>query len=401
MDVVYPHILLRRDNWNDYGFETLFSASVHLSAEHDWQLGGVKLAHYGHTSDKNMRDVLLPAQDELGEEYFSLGQGLEYYEQLLEMPSALRSAYAEAMRDIPLLGLQRARLEQEPSFEISLLRTSGAREALDRAPALFGAEGNDVRAFDFTTKLPGAAAPHSIRLNFEEDSGLPHRINVLVGVNGVGKTQLMARLATLLTSFEATPERNRRMHAGGTLKDLGSLSPLPSFYGVIAVSFSAFDDFELPDTAESSDFRYVYCGLRRRDGTIAGDDALPSRVRQLLAAMDEDRRVLALDALSRALGISVNPEELADDDFHRDLSAGQRIVANIVTDLCLHLRSRSLVLLDEPETHLHPQLVTRLLSVVNDLLEGFDAVAVIATHTPPSAWRAKSPNARSSSGCSS
>lgn len=379
---VYPHVFLIRDNWNDYGYETLFKASLRESEDQDALLGSVKVAYFGHSFERNMRDVLKPEQPGLGPDFFSLGQGLEYYQTLAQLPAEVRGAYAKAMRDIPLLQIPREKLEREPAFETSLMRTSGAREALDKAPTLFGQEVLDVSVFDFTTTLLGAAAPHRIKFDFSEDSGLPHRVNVLVGVNGVGKTQLMARLAMLLTSFERKEKQNQRIAEGQTLRDVGTLFPLPSFYSVIAVSFSAFDDFELPDVKESDDYRYAYCGLRRREGGIDSENALPARIPAMLRVMDDDRRLLAVEALEKALGRKCGLDQLSDEGFHRTLSAGQRIVANIVSDLCLHLRSRSLVLLDEPETHLHPQLVTRLLSVLNDLLEGFDSAAVIATHSP-------------------
>jgi predicted ATP-dependent endonuclease of OLD family len=40
-----------------------------------------------------------------------------------------------------------------------------------------------------------------------------------------------------------------------------------------------------------------------------------------------------------------------------------------------------LVLIDEPETHLHPQLLATLLTAINSLLEAYDSFSVIATHS--------------------
>ncbi len=376
-------MFLVRDTWNDYGFETLFGAVIALADDETVDLGSVIIAFFGHVPADNMRDIL-PAElpDGLPEGYFSLGQKLSYYEILAGLSGELCQNYANTMRDVPMLGLPLEQLEQEPAFEISLLRTSGAREALDKAPALFGEQDRLVEAFDFTTKLDGAAAPHTIAFDFSPDGPIPNRINALVGVNGVGKTQLMARLAMLLTSFEEAEARGQRTAEGGTLRDIGTLYPLPSFYGVIAVSFSAFDDFELPNVGESAAFRYTYCGLRQPGGPIVDENVLAARIPTLLHQMDEDRRALAVGSLSDGLARALTVEDVLAEDFYRRLSAGQRIVANIIAELCLHLRLRSLVLLDEPETHLHPQLITRLMSVVQDVLEGFDSAAVVATHSP-------------------
>lgn len=384
VDQTYPHIFLTRDNWNDYGFETKFFASLELSADASITLGAVKVGAINYSSDQRMRDILPAEFFALDENYFSLGQSINFYYELLNLEPNIRAAYATAMRDIPLLNLPVEQLRAEDVFETSLLRTSGAREALDKAPALFNTQVDDrkVGVFEFETKFENAGAPHRIRFDFAEDNGLPHRINVLVGVNGVGKTQLMARLAMVLSQFERAEDRETRTAERRSMKDVGQLTPMPTFYSVIAISFSAFDDFQLPDAVETDDYRYAYCGLRNSDNTITNVANLATRIATLIQRMSDERRQLAVSSLSKALGKTLTLEELGSANFYRTLSAGQRIVANIIADLAQNLRSRSLILLDEPETHLHPQLVSRLLSVLNDLIVGFDSAAVIATHTP-------------------
>jgi predicted ATP-dependent endonuclease of OLD family len=42
----------------------------------------------------------------------------------------------------------------------------------------------------------------------------------------------------------------------------------------------------------------------------------------------------------------------------------------------------SLVLLDEPESHLHPSLLTALVRCLNEILEALDSYSVVATHSP-------------------
>lgn len=64
------------------------------------------------------------------------------------------------------------------------------------------------------------------------------------------------------------------------------------------------------------------------------------------------------------------------------LSTGHKAAMNVVAALCARLRRNGLVLLDEPEAHLHPPLVSTLLRVVRDLLDTFEANAITATHSP-------------------
>jgi class 3 adenylate cyclase len=50
--------------------------------------------------------------------------------------------------------------------------------------------------------------------------------------------------------------------------------------------------------------------------------------------------------------------------------------------LVAHTVRRSLVLYDEPETHLHPPLIAALMKAIRIILEERNAFAVVATHSP-------------------
>ena len=74
VELSYPLIALRRDTWNDYGFETRFKVSFWPSANEEDKvaLGAVKIAKLGMvSSDPSMRTQLVGAYPGLGEEYFS------------------------------------------------------------------------------------------------------------------------------------------------------------------------------------------------------------------------------------------------------------------------------------------------------------------------------------------
>ena len=64
------------------------------------------------------------------------------------------------------------------------------------------------------------------------------------------------------------------------------------------------------------------------------------------------------------------------------LSSGQKIILSILAGVFEHISSNSLVIIDEPETHLHPSLVSAFMHSVRSILELFDSYAIIATHSP-------------------
>jgi predicted ATP-dependent endonuclease of OLD family len=40
------------------------------------------------------------------------------------------------------------------------------------------------------------------------------------------------------------------------------------------------------------------------------------------------------------------------------------------------------LLFDEPETHLHPSIIFKLINTLNKLLDDYDSYLIIATHSP-------------------
>ncbi|MCG3056272.1 ATP-binding protein, partial [Escherichia coli] len=57
-------------------------------------------------------------------------------------------------------------------------------------------------------------------------------------------------------------------------------------------------------------------------------------------------------------------------------------VLSIITQLVEKLEERSIIIMDEPETHLHPPLIASLMRVLTELLIYRNAVAIVATHSP-------------------
>ena len=197
----------------------------------------------------------------------------------------------------------------------------------------------------------------------------------------------------------------------------------PPFKTVIVVSYSAFDTFVIPGqndierarlAEEGRIFGYVYCGLRERadgEGTGKRRKRAAYRLRtpeeteaEFCAALRRVREANRLDALLEILrpllrdasfqrigltGLYSNSDENEDEDvtiskLFRELSSGHKVVLKIVTELTAHLDDSqpTLVLIDEPETHLHPPLLAAFLKSIRACLERFDAYAVISTHSP-------------------
>ena len=69
-------------------------------------------------------------------------------------------------------------------------------------------------------------------------------------------------------------------------------------------------------------------------------------------------------------------------NLYRRLSAGHKSVLLTTTKLVESVAEKTLILFDEPESHLHPPLLSAFVRALSDLLVDRNAVAIMATHSP-------------------
>lgn len=164
----------------------------------------------------------------------------------------------------------------------------------------------------------------------------------------------------------------------------------PIFNKVITVSYSAFDKFIRPTKPQRS---YNYCGIRDERGGISLKLLAESYKDNLIRIKELDREYEWIEYMKQILDTrdslfeSFLEEQINNNDFSKNdplsfLSSGQSILAHFVTALIARIQTNTLVLFDEPETHLHPNAVASLFNVLNDVLKRFKSFGLIATHSP-------------------
>lgn len=410
----FPCVLLEQDLWDDFGYRTTFRARIFLSPNDEIDLGAIKIMHASRPETP-----LGPLGfTRLSKSYASLGGGLDYYDRLYSLGPEIYRPYLSALRDVVFNDSVKAAVEDTEVFRVSLMRFSGAERTLVEGRRLLVQAKSAPRKrnagfiFRLKTALGKTAVPFTARFDFKRKSGLPNRVNVVIGYNGTGKTRLLSNIATLVSGYGYADKTEALNRTAGRL-----VGNPPPFGSVIVVSYSAFDTFALPGEddiekqrllREGDLFGYVYCGLRERitgSSNKIGDDE-EYRVRTPRELQSEFLRALAmLRSKSRDQHYRAVIETLLEDgsfqrsglkprllegseydvgEFFNDLSSGHKIVLKMVTELVAHLDDGrpSLVLLDEPETHLHPPLLSSLLRGLRACLDQFDGFAIIATHSP-------------------
>jgi predicted ATP-dependent endonuclease of OLD family len=192
----------------------------------------------------------------------------------------------------------------------------------------------------------------------------------------------MARLAMLMSRFSKDAIKKNR----STLQNDDIITPIPSIYGVVAISFSAFDEFERPTQLQGEKFKYSYCGLQHHRGRLKSKEDLLEELKGTLIELPKEKRDLLKNFLANLVRVdNLNTfidEPEKNENLYERLSAGQRLALNCVFHILAKIEPRTLILFDEPELHLHPQLLTGLLNSLSEILESQDSFAIIATHSP-------------------
>lgn len=350
-------VILRKDEWDDFGFLTQFTVFHARPKTKPKLIGKTKILQRSTTSTAPPSEFR-----ELGEEFCSLGQSPDFYERMNREFGKEAGAILDSLRDVHHAPQWAAGFQDSPGFKRSLIR-------FPKAERLFGqtavASTVDTR-FTFKCQLNEFSKPHV--LNFQFDAGqVLTRLVAIVGNNGVGKTGVLARLAYALS---------------GEAVDAGAFEPRkPSFSRVLAITYGVMHPFK--HRASSSAYRY--CGsqdVNLRDPKEALNHFLMTsrQARQTnLRLWDKN-----LSQFMRLIGrddSEARTEARIANAFVAS-SAGFRLYAQILADLCANLVPGTLLLFDEPELHLHPSLINTLMVQLGQCLRETDSFGIVATHSP-------------------
>ena len=207
----FPCITLVQDSWDDYGHKTLFTAWFNRSAADESRIGQVKIISKETKFYDDRGYIVLDSEfSNLSDEFCSLGQDTEYYHAVRnyfgEEYKKLLEPLNDAVVNIGILD----DFEDEGDFKSSLIRFSEAEKALKRGLSILVDE--DYREnfnFNFSCRVGKAKNDHSASFIFCKNSVIPSRIMGIVGGNGTGKTQYLARLALAISGEKSRGSLNQ------------------------------------------------------------------------------------------------------------------------------------------------------------------------------------------------
>lgn len=396
-------IYIRTNIWNDYGFETLFHIHVHDEKGEAHHIGAIKIGFkkqvIGIPTKEKLQEL---AQDlsNLPEQFFSLGQDVDFYKKIFDLGffgEKVLKALNDISYDLTLLD----KIADEEVFKMSFLRDislTTIRKQFSRI--IKGQALLEDYYFKFDRKtISSYGAISDLSFNVVADATPSKNIHCLIGRNGVGKTTLLNHIVNTLFNRDDNCE---------IVDKYGDVIPKDYFSNVISISFSAFDPFE-PSNDQTDPTKgtcFYYIGLKNRNNNELKssqelrEDAkkalkaclTPNKKQRLLSAL----RILDSDPIFADFKIidlihGMNSDELSIEEKNKSdeigkiinqFSSGHAIVFLILVSLVARVEEKTLVLIDEPESYLHPPLLSAFIRSLSNLLHDRNGVAILATHSP-------------------
>ncbi|EXM39899.1 hypothetical protein RASY3_09210, partial [Ruminococcus albus SY3] len=389
-------------------------------------------------------DQIMPTDEfnNLENDYFSLGQSIDYYKNINDIFGNDADEYYKSLNDLAysIDKFKSLYNDKEPCLVYSLLRELHYTNVIQFNRISHGECENTRYDFDIYYK------DEKLPIIVDPDENPPSNIHVLIGRNGVGKTFLLYNIVChLLENMELIIDKNSS-HKYKYSEAFKVDAERNSFAGVIGVSFSAFDDglssIQVKSESESllenqhmkDDFKkkYKYIGLLKRntnrhdiDDTRESNNEesdfekeknkeiqfITKSANEMCAEFVNSLKRIKTDRVKRETFIETcdqlktdsmfsdnefikllnnyltqgnKVEEYIDriERFFYMLSSGHMVIILSLTCLCEAIYEKTIVIIDEPEIHLHPPLLSTYIRSLSFMLRKKNAVAILATHSP-------------------
>ncbi|RNI30443.1 AAA family ATPase [Rufibacter latericius] len=392
-------IILTWDDWNDYSYYTLFGISYVNNVGESIGLGAVRIAYYGQKTGYKEKALKINDKfEKLEENYFSLGTDDIYYENLNKLGDELRDQILNGLNDIALNSNIYEKAIKEDVTLTSLLRDIPFSTVTNQYKRI-ATGGARLTDYSFSYYFPQnkvTTNPSKITFEVIAEHNPPTNIQIIIGRNGVGKSHLLNGMVDSLLNNHSNIDVSGKFVFDDLIKT-------ESFTNLICVTFSAFDEFQFHNKQVTSQIKYHYIGLRNlekinevtrnSEGNIKFADEFTSSLGLIISSSKKSRWKAAIkqldsdpifkdeDFIGTIDSYTSNDIKPIQEKFAK-LSSGHKIILLTITKLVELLQEKSLVFFDEPETHLHPPLLSSFIRAISELLTSRNAVSIMTTHSP-------------------
>ncbi|RUR31158.1 AAA family ATPase [Vreelandella nanhaiensis] len=421
-------IVPKKESWNDFGYRTKVNISIHLE-------GGIyhsTIAFIGFITETleepngveavekllNDNDGLTLAVTDT-HKFFTMLPSMEDYRNAVRNIGVVNSIEVlKVINDLVALsefghsfGVRSA--TNTDIFLKSFVRNSDSYFTYKNAGSVLkGLEYEEFhklsKELSIKFKLPGRQNPHDLKFRFDHEADLPKRIAVIIGKNGVGKSQTLRRIVqaaladdgSLIDGVTGGRVLVNRILAFAPTNETGSVFPSDqrkrprTWYRRFSLNRARTSRKgngvadQVLQVARSEENIGSYS---RWDIFLEALKAIEHWDQISLPVKDKKHDPIPLcelwsggeqKSLENFAAVDTRKEPIREiDGFAYPLSSGEISFLRFAAQASLNVENGSLLLLDEPETHLHPNFISQFVSLLDSLLDQTGSAAIIATHS--------------------
>lgn len=267
-----------------------------------------------------------------------------------------------------------------------------------------------IGSFPFEFKLPHFINNHRIPISFSTESDkIIFPINVLIGKNGIGKSQTLKKIVNFFSGQNDTTIKtqnnsillNRLLVVDNALTRSSHFpSSIDNDFNLDYRKISLLDDERLGYDNVTTDVLDVILSNQHIAGKSRKDIFFESiaelgNINSIAMPFQKQGskkivQYFTLEQIQNGIdGIwfpitnhsqDNGPSFIIENEIY-PLSSGQLSFIRLAAWLCKNVENGSLLLMDEPDIYLHPSLITQLVNLLHVILNSTGARAIIATHS--------------------
>ncbi|MDH2514290.1 DUF2813 domain-containing protein [Acinetobacter baumannii] len=374
------YCVLNWDDWNDFGYRTQFHLK-YINNKVVKEIGTIKIAF--EDDEVKFFNKLVPKKfNRLEQKFFSIGGSGGYYKSLKKLSKKTRNKILNSVND---LVLNIDRFNELHSKKVDVLQTSLMREFFaDEIRGKYNRLANgkpELTAFSLSFEYH-SDNNRKTNVSFEvnPNSLPPTNLHVVIGSNGVGKTNFLNKILkqyfaqeidlTKVIYFSYSPF-DKPFH-GIVEQDISDYDY--AFHGLLKSPFNNMDNTLNTGTELENQFIEAYNDCMK---SISKTD----RWFEMLNILIKDDIYLT-DIFSDLIDNVSEAKDYDISSIYKKLSTGHKIIIKSLTHLVNSVTEKSLILYDEPETYLHPPLISAYLRAISWLLIDRNAIGILTTHSP-------------------
>lgn len=381
----YPCFVLNHNyNWNDYGCHTWYSLFYFKSLTDKTFIGELKIMH----KEEDDTNSIIPKNfKSLSTDYCSLGISNSYYYALRRLFSVDEcEKILVALQDCAIQIERYEQYEDNSTFQVSLIRDLSSEKARREAKYIIHdtslSEAYNIQYLFHPKYNEELSIPFKVK--YKPEAKLYDRCVGIIGENGVGKTTMLGGMIDTLINHK----KENLLHG------------YPLFSSIMAICTTPFDSFsdikQTNDTASTIPY-YYFCANQDKDEAFC-------KIKESVKEIRERRfRETELFEYYNNIVTKELPEisqydwwfyekkddllifRIDDDVLNamlQKLSSGQLQLFLLTTFIFRKINFDTLLVIDEPEVHLHPKAINVLFKLLIHLLDNFQSYCIVSTHSP-------------------